>query len=424
MKKIRVKADRATSEQTQSIDPEKLETPSIEWLQPTAFEPAVQCLKDYARRAIHEVPLDVLPSAEVLHKLVVEAFWATLIPDEARFPEFALAYCPPEPETLRLKPRPFTARAVAKLAPSVSHGSHLGVAIIDGQLQIWGILSGIVRCAVVRGTSPGNLAIQIRHDNLFLLTRNELKNLVQTEDALHGVGRANLSSILGEAFASTMKSPHQRIISGVLLTGLVQFIRHQRHGGTILIVPNTCDKAMEWLDLGANRTWYPLLRNITKIFLEKIDKSADPWDGIPKVKDLHNFLLREPVSEGFRRTLESVGALAGVDGAIVLTQSMRLRSFGAMIRPPKATEATTYVEEIRVRTAIPPTDPKEIEEQKKLKPIATLGGARRQSAARFVANNYDTVALTVSQDGPVSFTAWYADINAAVNTVGIEVFLE
>ena len=38
--------------------------------------------------------------------------------------------------------------------------------------------------------------------------------------------------------------------------------------------------------------------------------------------------------------------------------------------------------------------------------ISTLGGTRRQSAARFVQQDKDFVALTASHDGPLTLTAW------------------
>ena len=96
-----------------------------------------------------------------------------------------------------------------------------------------------------------------------------------------------------------------------------------------------------------------------------------------------------------RDALQHIAPLANCDGAIVMTQDLRVLGFGAKIVVRGEGPATLC----RLN---PIPGPQE------LTPclIEDFGGTRHQSAARFVAAHKDTVAIVVSQDRRMSILNW------------------
>jgi hypothetical protein len=109
--------------------------------------------------------------------------------------------------------------------------------------------------------------------------------------------------------------------------------------------------------------------------------------------------------------------LTGVDGALVLDQDLRRHDFGAVIRQPKTAKPRFDISHSSLPRA-----------SKVVKlDLRTLKGTRRQSAALFVRNNYDMLAVIVSHDGPVRLVGWGRDQdrrNTALLMEGIELMLD
>ena len=94
----------------------------------------------------------------------------------------------------------------------------------------------------------------------------------------------------------------------------------------------------------------------------------------------------------------SIAGLTAVDGATVMTTGYEVPAFGAKIARRKGSpqvEQVTVTEPIRGATAslVHPT---------------SLGGTRHLSAAQFVHDQRDAVALVASQDGRFTVFAWSA----------------
>ena len=100
--------------------------------------------------------------------------------------------------------------------------------------------------------------------------------------------------------------------------------------------------------------------------------------------------------EALARAVDIVAGLTAVDGATVITDRYELLAFGAKIARrdgcPRV-ESVTMTEPIEgsVATAINP---------------AELGGTRHLSAAQFVHDQRNAVALVASQDGHFTVFAW------------------
>src|SRR5262249_19720603 len=81
-------------------------------------------------------------------------------------------------------------------------------------------------------------------------------------------------------------------------------------------------------------------------------------------------------------------------GATVIARDMTILGFAEKVDCMYDPDETVQV--------IEPLEDSEPEE----KTISKLGGTRHQSAARFVRENKDSIAVVASQDGVVSFIVW------------------
>jgi hypothetical protein len=96
------------------------------------------------------------------------------------------------------------------------------------------------------------------------------------------------------------------------------------------------------------------------------------------------------------RAIDAVGGLTAVDGATVITRRYDVLAFGAKIarrRGQSPVEQVVVTEPIEGSVAIVANP-------------AELGGTRHLSAAQFVHDQRDAVALVASQDGRFTVFAW------------------
>jgi len=93
--------------------------------------------------------------------------------------------------------------------------------------------------------------------------------------------------------------------------------------------------------------------------------------------------------DALQRSVEAVAGLTAVDGATVITSDYELLAFGAKIARRRGADT---VEQVIVTEPIEGGVPV-------LQHPATLGGTRHLSAAQFVHDQRNAVALIASQDG-------------------------
>ena len=122
---------------------------------------------------------------------------------------------------------------------------------------------------------------------------------------------------------------------------------------------------------------------------------------------------RTPVwQESVYRAVEAVAGLTAVDGATVITNQYELVAFGAKIARRKG---SPQVEQVTV------TEPIEGDVAQVVHPTQ-LGGTRHLSAAQFVHDQRDSVALVASQDGRFTVFAW-SPCEAMVHAHRVEALL-
>jgi hypothetical protein len=324
-----------------------------------------------------------LPDADAVEGIIDAAFWASLRREEGYLPKISLVYLRPDqtvsPMTFE-RSLPLDATTLTKLAPAVERpGIHLGVWRDRNQLRIWGTTRHVPTFGfVLEVISPGLLVVKHRRTeggkfaNVLVLDGDQIKIVDERASSLPDCPPL-LTSLLGFDVPSTWADT-----MNVLVELAVSMRRHGR-GGSLLVVPGDGDG---WRESIVHPIPYPVMPAFSEL--------AD--------------LVREDVEEarqhGWRdeieRAVDAIAGLTAVDGATVITRKFDLLAFGAKIA---RRDGRQRIEEVIV------TEPIEGSSAATIHP-AQLGGTRHLSAAQFVRDQQDSVALVASQDGRFTIFSW------------------
>ena len=324
------------------------------------------------------------PDDQTVEAIIDAAFWASLRREESYLPKISLAFLPPEQagQPLRFeRSLPLTPAALSRLAPAVERpGIHLGVWREREELCMWGTTRTIPRlCFVLEVVEPGLLVVKYRRGqesgkyvNVVVLKGDQIK-VVDEHGASLPDCPAPLSSLLG------FGSPASPVDSVNVLMQLAVSMRAHGRGGSLLVVPHG---SVAWS--------------------ESIVQPV-PYSVIPTYSELAE-LMRQGAGERSQPTwqealLDEVEALAGltaVDGATIISDEYELLVFGAKIG---RREGGAQVEQVIVTEPI-------VGGVAAVVPPIQYGGTRHLSAAQFVQDQRDSVALVASQDGRFTVFAW------------------
>jgi len=337
-------------------------------------------------RKLGEDDLAPQPDAKAIAAIINATFWASFRPEEGRFPKISLAYLPPEQAQQPMvfeNPLPLTAGVLTKLAPAVERPEiHLGVWTHGDDLRVWGTTRTIPSfCFVLEDIEPGLLVIKHRrldgfgkYANVAVLKGEQVKVIDEKGSSLPDCP-ALLKALLAFTAAAT-NGPHHSLN---VLVQLATSMRAHGHGGILLVVP------------AGNDTWrhsiaQPILYSVTPAFAALSE------------------LLRQQVEEedrrqweaALRRTVDTVGGMTAVDGATVITDRYQVLAFGAKIR---RTERSAPVDKWVITEPVVGNLPVVVQPTEH-------GGTRHLSAAQFVYDQRDSLALVASQDGTFTVFAW------------------
>ncbi|HVZ23390.1 MAG TPA: hypothetical protein VG871_20095 [Vicinamibacterales bacterium] len=322
------------------------------------------------------------PSVETIETIVDAAFWASLRREEGFVPRISLAYLPPERAHRPLlfeRPLPLAPAGLAKVGPAVERaGIHLGVWERDGALSVWGTTRTIpMYCFVLEVNSPGLLVIKHHRGeesgkfvNVAVLEGDRLMMIDERASSLPDCPPL-LTSLLGfDAPASWADSVN-------VLVQLAASMRGHNRGGALLVVPSG---STSWRESIVQ----PVPYAISPAFAELADLMKDP----------HNDKRRW--QEALARAVDVVAGLTAVDGATIITDRYELLAFGAKIG---RRDGAPRIESVTV------TEPIEGSTATTMNP-SEMGGTRHLSAAQFVHDQQNAVALVASQDGRFTVFAW------------------
>jgi hypothetical protein len=326
------------------------------------------------------------PNARAIAAIINATFWASFRPEEGRFPKISLAYLPPEQAGQPMvfeHPLPLNAAVLTKLAPAVERPEiHLGVWDYGDELFVWGTTRTIPSfCFVLEDIEPALLVIKHRrldgygkYANVAVLKGEQVKVIDEK-----GTSLPDCPSLLRALLAFTAAARDGTQQSLNVLVQLSASMRAQGHGGTLLVVPTGNER---W----RNSIAQPILYSITPAFSTLAE------------------LIRQEVAEedlrqwasALRRTVDTVGGLTAVDGATVVNDQFEVLAFGAKIRRPEGSppvDRWVITEPIvgNLPIVVQPTE---------------HGGTRHLSAAQFVHDQRDALALVASQDGKFTVFAW------------------
>jgi hypothetical protein len=338
---------------------------------------------EHARARGHE-SLAALPDQTVIETMISATFWASLRREEGYVPKISLAYMPPEHDQQPLileHPLPLSPAVLTKIAAVVERpGIHLGVWTHDGELCIWGATHNIPTfCFVLEVVEPGLMVIKHhrgeqsgKYVNVAVLEGDQVKFVDESASSLPDCPQL-LASLLG------FDSPASWVDSVNVLVQLAVAMRGHGRGGLLLIVPQGSAPWRESIVHPIPYAISPPYRGLTEVMRETgKGRTADSWRGA----------LKEAV--------DAIAGLTAVDGATVLTEDYEALAYGAKIQRRRG---SAPVESVMV------TEPVEGLPAKQYA-AAELGGTRHLSAAQFVHDQRDSIALVASQDRRFTVFAW------------------
>jgi len=329
-------------------------------------------------------PLASSPDPEAIEAIIDAAFWASLRREEGYVPKISFAFLPPEQSERPLRfeqPLALTPDALARVAPAVERpGIHLGVWRGPDGLCVWGTTRSIpAYCFVLEVAAPGLLVVKHHRSgeagkfaNIAVLEGDDIKVVDEQASSLPDCP-AMLRSMLG------FDSPASWIDSVNVLVQLAVSMRGHGRGGLLLVVPSHTEAWRE-----------SIVRPIPYALLQPFSELRELGRQPPDERRYRSW------QEALGRAVESIAGLTAVDGATVLTDQHDLLAFGAKIA---RREGWPQVEKVIV------TEPIEGRPAAVFDP-GQLGGTRHLSAAQFVHDQRDAVALVASQDGRFTVFAW------------------
>lgn len=326
-----------------------------------------------------------LPATGTIEAVINAAFWASLRREEGYIPRISLALLSREEAVQPLlfeRPLRLAPDALTRVAPVVEHaGIHLGVWPEAGELFVWGTIRAIPPfCLVVEAPAPGLLVVKHPTEeearkfvNVAVIEGDQVKMVDPHASSLPDCPDL-VTSLLG------FDSPAGWSGSLNVLVQLAVSMRAHGRGGSLLVVPAGSESWRESI-------LTPMPYGVSPPFAELTTLSSEnPGD------ESGRLLWKEKLTDA----VDAIAGLTAVDGAAVMNSNYEVLGFGAKIARRKGLphiEQVTLTEPIEADVAV-------------LAHPEQLGGTRHLSAAQFVQDQQDAIALVASQDGRFTVFAW------------------
>jgi hypothetical protein len=325
----------------------------------------------------------VAPDIVAIEAIIEAAFWASLRREEGYVPRISLAFVAPEAVQGPLqfeRPLALAAQPLTRLAPAVERPTiHLGVWRHGEQFFVWGTTRNLpAYCLVLEVIAPGLLVIKHSREgsekfvNIAVLQGDEIKMIDEQSARLPDCPDL-LTSLLG------FETQHSSNESVNVLIRLAISMRAHGRGGSLLVVPANTDLWRESVVQPIQYALVPPFSALAELMNDRGSENADRrW------------------IDALLYAVEGVAGLTAVDGATVMTDNYEVLAFGAkIVRRRGSSQITNMVM----------TEPIEGASAVVVEP-GQLGGTRHLSAAQFVYDQHDAVALVASQDGQFTVLAW------------------
>ncbi len=334
--------------------------------------------------ATGEKSLATAPAALVIEQIIDAAFWASLRKEEGHSPKISIAYLAPmqaEKPLLFEQQLSFSPALLTKLAPGVERaGIHIGVWDDGDGLYIWGTTLTIPNlCFVLDVPEPGLLVIKHRrtyglgkYTNVAVLKGDEIR-IVDEYSATLTDCPAIVTSLLGYS------SPASWNDSVNVLIQMAVSMRAHGHGGSLLVVPTETDAWRQSIIHPMQYAIKPTFSGLAELVLNAGKEQSDIfW------------------KSALTREVENIGGLTAIDGATVITDKHELLAFGTKI---SMRETGSRVKQMSLISPI-------VGGEAVIIHPAQSGGTRHLSAAQFINDQHNAIALVASQDGQFTIFNW------------------
>lgn len=362
--------------------------------------------------------LNAFPSDEAVRQLIKACFYASMETDEKRLCRVSLpwgymATSRGSGSVLIFKePIPLTQTTIAKLAHATTRHTALSLSVKDGVF----VIDGITERQLVYGSYEATLGVLItivgpgiieyheagygasfRHGKSFRLIAfwkiNELQALFAEIEKRQ---RADSEKIISQIPAfdealTKLNLPKQtlgetglRVIADLTVTSaklqirtILRSIQAEGHGGMVAV----CDGEVN----GVDRRYPTCSSNLSQISGGKVlCQIATAYIGKPLLAFPVQFFFDNWVTYGF---LESVAALSGIDGCLILNPNMEVVEMGAVVE--SAIEDAKAIRIVNAKNECISDD------------FYRHRGTRHRAAINLCARNEGAIVFLVSQDGDI-----------------------
>ncbi len=349
--------------------------------------PAARLVSDavqghFARHIANALPREgaevISPPPQAIAAIIDAAFWASLRREEGRAPLISMAFLPParaRHPLLFAGRLPLLPATLSKVAPAVERpGIHLGVWHDGEEFHVWGTTREVPAfCLVVEVVTSGLIVVKHRSEpfgkfvNVAVLEGDQIKIVDERAGQVVPDCPAMVTTLVGG------KAPQSGSGLTTVLVQLAASMRQHGRGGALLIVPSS---GVEWRESIVTPMLYAVDPPYAELAGLSCSATADPDD--------------------LKREVDAIAGLTAVDGATIISDRYDLLAFGAKITRRRGSPTVEWVNVTEPVEGIAPI---------RATP-AQLGGTRHFSAAQFVHDQREAMALVASQDGRFTIFKW------------------
>ncbi len=316
--------------------------------------------------------LATLPDPATLASLIDIAFWTSLRREESFTPRITLAFAGPEQVSKPISfatPIPLVPADLTRMAAAVERsGIHLCVWLSPArELQVWAIARTIPQsCIVIETLLPGLLVVKQSPPN----DSGKYRNIAVLQGDDIKIINPNLET--GPRFRAAGNEVNA-------LLQLAVSMRHHGRGGMLLLVPDSSDDWRQSIATPIHHEIVPPYAGFANLLKkDESGRATRTWE------------------DAMARAVDGIAGLTAVDGATILNTQYDLLAFGAKV---VRRNGSVQVPEVVISEAIEDGTPYTGEP-------SALGGTRHFSAAQFIHDQHDALALVASQDGRFTVFGW------------------
>lgn len=336
-----------------------------------------------------EIDLAPQPPARVIEAILDAAFWSSLRKEEGHSPKISIAFLPPEQATkpmLFKQSLPLNPNMLTKLAPGVERGGiHIGVWHDGYDLYVWGTTLNIPNyCFVVDVSEPALLVVKHRRmygfgkfTNVAVLKGDQIK--IVNENAPKTGECPGILLMLLDLTAEGYWNDRANILIQLSVS-----MRAHGRGGALLVVPQETE---DW----KRSVIHPISYALTPPFKGLADLARK---GQGEASEIF-------WQTALKKEIDHLAGLTAVDGATIITDEYELLAFGAKTGRANSSE---HIQQVFYAEPINNAEPIIVHPAK-------LGGTRHLSAAQFIFDQRNALALVASQDGHFTVFSWSKSLN-------------